>query len=189
MHDLEHLEIASAEDLRAWLTEHHGQDDGIWCVTWKKSHPDRYVSTDEILDEILAFGWIDGRRMKVDESRTKQLLTPRRAQHWSGTYKQRAARLIAEGRMHPSGLASIERSKAAGLWDFLDDVDALIVPDDLQEAFARHPPAAERFASMGPATQRFALRWIKLAKTAPTRAKRVEETAARASRGEKVPGA
>lgn len=60
-----------------------------------------------------------------------QLIAPRKAQHWALSYKKRAERLISEKRLHPSGLTSIELSKASGLWNFMDDVDQLIVPNDL----------------------------------------------------------
>lgn len=66
-----------------------------------------------------------------------QLIGPRRAQHWSKSYKDRAADLIADGRMHPAGLAAIESSKHRRLWDVMDDVDALIAPNDLVAALDR----------------------------------------------------
>jgi hypothetical protein len=32
--------------------------------------PEKYVSIDEVLDELLCFGWIDGIRRKLDLDRT-----------------------------------------------------------------------------------------------------------------------
>ncbi|MEN0003996.1 MAG: YdeI/OmpD-associated family protein, partial [Bacteroidota bacterium] len=147
-----------------------------------------YVSTGEILDELLCYGWIDGIRRKLDQDRTMQLLSPRKVQHWAKTYKDRAARLIEEGRMQPPGFQSIEASKANGLWNFMDDVDALIKPDDLVKALEAHPPALEHFNAFPDSVQRFTLRWIKLAKQASTRAKRIEKTATLAANGKKIPG-
>ncbi|MEM6815918.1 MAG: hypothetical protein AAF600_16280 [Bacteroidota bacterium] len=66
---------------------HHSQEDSIWLVTYKKSTPDKYVDRGQVLDELLCFGGIDGRRMKLDDERTMQLISPRRVQHWSKTYK------------------------------------------------------------------------------------------------------
>jgi len=96
---------------------------------------------------VIAFGWIDGIRRKIDpqvnangelEERTMQLIAPRSTQHWAKTYKDRAAKLEAEGRMHEAGLAAIQRSKKSGMWTFMDDVDALLTPQHLQAALARH---------------------------------------------------
>jgi len=180
--------IASSADLRTWLQEHHAQEEGVWLVTYKKHTGDKYVSTGEVLDELLAFGWIDGIRRKLDADRTMQLITRRRAQHWPKTYKDRVAKLEHEGRMADPGRATVSAAKASGLWTFLDDVDALVQPPDLVAAFTKHPVAATNFLSFGAAKQRFALRWIKLAKTATTRNKRIEKTVACAAEGKGVPG-
>ncbi|MEM6925331.1 MAG: YdeI/OmpD-associated family protein [Myxococcota bacterium] len=187
--DRERVAVASPSELRRWLETHHGQTEGVWLVTFKKHAGDRYVSTGQVLDELLCFGWIDGRRMKLDDDRTMQLISPRRVQHWSKTYKDRAAKLIEEGRMAAPGLAAIERSKADGMWTFLDDVDALVQPPDLVAAFEAHPPAQSNFDAFPPSTQRFALRWIKLAKSGKARANRITKTAELAAQGKKVPGA
>ena len=187
--NLERLEITSPEELRRWLLEHHDQENGVWLVTFKKQHADRYVSRDQVLDELVSFGWMDGVRRKLDADRTMQLVSPRRVQHGAKTYKDRAAALIAEGRMHEAGLRSIEQSKKAGLWDFMDDVDALIVPQDLDAALVAHPPARLNFEAFPDSTKRNTLRWVKLAKTATTRKKRIEETARRAAMNERVPNA
>ncbi len=181
------VEISSAADLEDWLCDHHGQAESVWLVTWKKTHPDRFVSTGEILDALVAFGWIDGIRRKLDDDRTMQLISPRKVQHWAKSYKDRAARLIEEGRMQPSGLASIEDGKVSGLWSFMDDVDALIVPDDLADAFAASAPAAANFDASAPSYRRNVLRWIKLAKTPATRAKRIAQAADFAMRDQKIP--
>ncbi len=186
--NFEQVEVHSAGQLRAWLGQNHGQKESIWLVTFKKHFADKYVSTSEVLDELLCFGWIDGIRRKLDADRTMQLIFPRKAQHWAKTYKERAARLEAEGRMQKPGRKAIEESKKNGLWHFMDDVDALIKPKDLLKALQTNPPAEENFNALPPATQRFILRWIKLAKTEATRAKRIEKTATLAQKGEKIPG-
>lgn len=181
------VEVTSAAELRVWLEHHHTQHESIWLVTYKKHTGARYVSRQQVLDELLCFGWIDGIARKLDDNRTMQLLSPRRVQHWAKSYKDRAARLIQEGRMHPAGLRAIEESKRQGLWDAMDDVDALVIPDDLAAAFAARPPAAEQFAAMAPSYRRNVLRWIALAKTTATRIRRIEQTAVLTARNEQVP--
>jgi uncharacterized protein YdeI (YjbR/CyaY-like superfamily) len=182
------VEVASADELRQWLTDNHEQQDSVWLVTYKKHISAKYVSTAEVLDELLCFGWIDGVRRKLDEDRTMQLIAPRKAQHWAKSYKERAAKLEKEGRMTAAGRLAIQRSKDAGLWNLMDDVDALIKPEDLVCALEARPPAMENFDGFGDASKRFVLRWIKLAKSPKTRAKRIEQTAVLAARNEKIPG-
>ena len=184
----EKVEVNDAAALRAWLSQHHSREEGIWLVTYKKVVPEKYVSREEVLDELLCFGWIDGIRRKLDEERTMQLITPRRVEHWTKTYKERAARLIEKGKMEEPGQQSIEASKRNGLWNFMDDVDALIVPPDLQTALELVEGASDFFAGINPSSKRNTLRWIKLAKTDKTRNKRIVEIARLSGKGEKLKG-
>ncbi len=186
--DFEQVEVTSAAALRAWLEQHHARERGVWLVTWKKAVPTRYVSKDEVLDELMCFGWVDGVARVVDGQRTMQLISPRRAQHWARSYKTRVARLADEGRMHPAGTASVQAARASGAWTFMDDVDDLVVPADLAAALADRPGAAAYFDAIPPAARRNTLRLIKLARTTVTRARRVAQTADLAQRGQRVPG-
>lgn len=182
------VEITSVEGLRNWLINNHNQDKGVWLVTFKKCEIKKYVSREEVLDELLCFGWIDGIRRKLDEKRTMQLITRRRVQHWSKTYKERVSKLIDQGKMHDAGLRSISISKSNGLWDFMDDVDNLIVPKDLQKELSNKKEALEFFNSINPSSKRFVLRWVKLAKTEKTRKNRIQKLVELSSKGEKLPG-
>lgn len=182
------VEVSSSQELRAWLEQHHAQKDSVWLVTFKKTVPDKYLSTSEVLDELLCFGWIDGIRRKLDDNRTMQLISPRKVEHWAKTYKDRAAKLIEEGKMQEAGFRSIELSKQAGLWDFMDDVDNLVVPEDLQNALKKYKGATEFFYAINDSSKRFVLRYIKLAKTEKTRVSRIEQIAVLASKGEKLKG-
>ena len=184
----EQIQVASVEELREWLLHNHYSRESYWLVTFKKSVPEKYLSTADVLDQLLCFGWIDGIRRKLDENRTMQLICQRKAQHWASSYKKRAERLIQEEKMHPAGLQAIERSKKEGLWNFMDDVDQLIVPQDLVNALNTYKGAIDFFDSINDSSKRFVLRWIKLAKTPKTRIKRIEKIALLSSRKEKLKG-
>ena len=181
-----HVPVASVDELRAWLLEHHAQTEAVWLVTWKKAVPAKHVTTDQVLDELVAFGWIDGIRRRVDDERTRQLVSPRRTKPWARSYRQRAERLAADGRMHASGAASVEGAKASGMWDAMDDVDDLLVPDDLDAALTSRPPARAEFDAFPPSTRRNVLRWIASAKTTATREKRIRATVEEAAQGRRV---
>jgi uncharacterized protein YdeI (YjbR/CyaY-like superfamily) len=183
----EKVEVTSANQLREWLAAHHTQQESIWLVTYKKHVPEKYVSGAQILDEVLCFGWIDGIRRKLDNDRTMQLLGPRRVYHWSKTYKERAARLEQENRMHPAGLEAIAESKRQGLWDYLDEVDALVLPADLVAALSAHSVATETFAAYAPSYRRNVLRWVFLAKTSATRNKRITRIVDATIQNDKIP--
>lgn len=178
------IEVTSAEALWAWLDRHHRQAESVWLVTWKKANPEKYVSREEVLDALIAYGWIDGVRKAVDAEKTMQLISPRQQRAWAESYKLRAARLEAEGRMRAPGRAAIEASKTAGLWDAQAEVDALTVPEDLMEALGA---GRAWYEAAAPSYRRNVLRWIAGAKTAATRERRVAAVASHAAEGRKVP--
>ncbi|MEM9050413.1 MAG: YdeI/OmpD-associated family protein [Bacteroidota bacterium] len=184
----EKVEISSNEQLNQWLAKNHKQKESVWLVTFKKSVEDKYVSRWDVLDELICFGWIDGIRRKLDDDRTMQLISPRKVEHWAKTYKERAAKLTEEGRMHRAGIQSIEASKESGLWNFMDDVDNLIIPDDLKKSLVQIDGAKAFFENLNDSSKRFVLRWIKLAKTEKTRINRIQKITELSAKGEKLPG-
>jgi uncharacterized protein YdeI (YjbR/CyaY-like superfamily) len=181
------VEIRSVADLHAWLLEHHQQADSVWLVTWKKKPGAPFVSADAVLDELIAFGWIDGLRRKLDDDQTMQLISPRKQQAWAKTYKDRAARLEAEGRMHAAGRAAIDAAKTAGRWDETAAVDALIMPDDLAAALRAQPVAAVFFEASAPSYRRNVLRWLYAAKRAETRSERIAKIVESSANARKIP--
>ena len=182
------IEVSSIQELSNWLEKNHHQKESVWLVTFKKIVPEKYLSTSDVLDLLLCYGWIDGVRRKLDGTRTMQLISPRRIEHWAKTYKDRAERLISEGKMKDAGFLSIQLSKEHGLWDFMDEVDRLIVPDDLEKELNRFNGATEFFHSINDSSKRFVLRWIKLAKTEKTRMARISQLALLSAKGEKLKG-
>lgn len=186
--NFEQVEIQSADELRNWLLQHFAQKDSIWLVTFKKEVPEKYVSTQEVLDQLLCFGWIDGIRRKLDETRTMQLIAPRKVEHWAKTYKDRFEKLEKVGLVHQSGYDSVAASKKAGLWDFMNDVDNLIVPNDLQQALNQNQAAFIFFDKLSASNKRFVLRYLKFAKTEATRQKRIVQIVTLSAQNKKVPG-
>ena len=152
-------------------------------MTWKKGDA-RYLSRDAVLDALLAWGWIDGRRKVLDATRTMQLIGPRRQQAWAQSYKDRAQQLEREGRMQAPGRAAVAAGKTSGLWNFFADVDALILPEDLAVALADHRALWD---GLPPSYRRNVLRWIKLSKTEATRSRRIAQVAEACAAGKRVP--
>lgn len=184
MKDLERVEVRSRAELRRWLLAHHRQNESIWLVTWRKSAGDAHLPADAIVDEALAFGWIDSLPRALDATRTMRMLSPRRAgSGWSKVNKQRIEALVARGQMHAAGLAAIERAKADGSWTWLDTVETLAEPPDLRDALDADAPAARHWQNFPPSVRRAILEWIAQAKTAATRGRRIAQTVAQAHDG------
>ena len=160
---------------RAWLTENHATVSGVWLVLWKRHTGHPTVGYEEAVEEALCFGWIDARTSKLDADRSLQWFSPRRAKGtWAKTNKDRVARLEAAGLMTDAGRAVIAVAKANGSWNSLDDIDAMIVPPDLEAALADHDGARAHFDSRSPSQRRAALAFVTQVKRADLRAARVQ---------------
>lgn len=156
----------------------------MWLVTFKKATGDRHVPYDDVVEEALCCGWVDSQGRLLDDARSQLLMTPRkRGSNWSRKNKQRIDRLLAAGLIAPAGLAAVESAKADGSWTALDAVEDLIEPDDLRAALDADPEARRQWGRFPPSTRRGILEWIGNAKRAPTRGKRIAETAGLAAAG------
>jgi len=169
--------VESRAQWREWLMEFHRTSPGAWVATWKTASAGPSVPTSDISEEALCFGWVDSRPGRLDDERSRSLVTPRKAtSSWSRVNKERAARLIDRGLMAPAGLAAVEAAKANGVWNALDAVEALVEPPDLRHALDAEPDARRHWDGFPRSTRRAILEWIASAKRATTRAERVERT-------------
>jgi uncharacterized protein YdeI (YjbR/CyaY-like superfamily) len=133
----------------------------------------------------LCYGWIDGQTARFDDDYTLQAFTPRRKNSpWSQINREHVARLIAEGRMRPGGLAEIERAQADGRWDAAYRQKGATAPPDLQAALDANPAAAAYIDGLT-AVQRFQIYFrIGGIKTPAVRAARIADVVEKAARGE-----
>jgi uncharacterized protein YdeI (YjbR/CyaY-like superfamily) len=181
------LIVRDAAAWRAWLAEHHAEPDGVWLVLAKKGTVEpTSLGYDDALEEALCHGWIDGQVRRRDETTYKQRFTPRRKRSpWSKRNVGLVERLKAEGRMHPAGLAEIERAKSDGRWEAAYAGAATIeVPDDLAAALAAEPKAKELFEQLTSQNRYAVLYRVTTAKRAQTRERRIREFVAMLARGE-----
>jgi uncharacterized protein YdeI (YjbR/CyaY-like superfamily) len=175
--DYERIHPETRAIWRTWLEGHHDRSPGVWVVHWRTATGKRRLGYEELVEEALCFGWIDSRARGLDDERSMITMTPRRpASNWSRSNKVRVERLIAEGRMTAAGLRAVELAKTNGSWEALDDVEALIVPDDLAAALAGDPRARTNFEAFTPSVKRAILYWITSAKRAETRSRRIAQT-------------
>jgi len=162
---------------RAWLAEHHGRVSGIWLRLAKPAAQEATLSYAEALDEALCFGWIDAQTRGLDNAYWLKRFTPRKpASKWSKINTQKAEALIAAGRMHPAGLAEVERARADGRWDSAyAGPRSMAVPDDLKAALDACPEAAAFFATINSQNRYAILYRIATVKRPETRARRIEQ--------------
>jgi len=159
----------------------------VWLVTWRKASGRPVLTYEDAVSEALAFGWVDSKGGKLDDERTMLWFTARKKRSgWARPNKRRVADLEAAGLMTDAGRRVAEAAKADGSWTMLDDVGDLVVPADLAAAFDAVPGSREQWEAFPRSARRGILEWIVQARTAPTRAQRIADTAEKAGRGERA---
>jgi uncharacterized protein YdeI (YjbR/CyaY-like superfamily) len=112
------LPFVTWQAFEAWLEKHHADQPGLWVKFAKKGRGIASISLPEALEVALCFGWVDSKMHRYDDDYYVLRYQPRRPRStWSARNKDLAARLIAHGRMRPSGFAQVEAAKADGRWD------------------------------------------------------------------------
>lgn len=93
---------------RAWLETYHRTKPEVWLQTYRKATGKPSVSYDDVVEECLCFGWIDGISKKYDEESAVQRITPRRKKTFlSELNRQRIWKLQKLGLMTDAGIEPI----------------------------------------------------------------------------------
>ncbi|WP_210481563.1 YdeI family protein [Naasia sp. SYSU D00948] len=171
-----------------WLARNHDTSPGIWLRLAKKGSGIASVTYDQALLVALCWGWIDGQKRPQDDRYWLQGFGPRTSRSpWSKRNRDFAEKLIADGRMQPSGLAEVERARADGRWErAYEGQRSAELPDDFLAA-VRQDPDAERFLEQLDKANRFAIFYrIQEAKRPETRERRIRNFVEMLARGEKL---
>jgi uncharacterized protein YdeI (YjbR/CyaY-like superfamily) len=144
------LECASDADWERWLEGNHDASNGVWLKFAKRGASVPTVSHAEALEVAICFGWIDGQVRRMDETHYLQRFTPRGPRSkWSQVNREKAERLIADGRMRDAGHAHIASAQADGRWEAAyEPPSRATVPDDLQQALDADPAAKAFFSTL-----------------------------------------
>jgi uncharacterized protein YdeI (YjbR/CyaY-like superfamily) len=183
--DLPIVQAADKAEWRKWLEQNHDRVAAVWLKFAKKGAPVPTVSYAEAIEEALCHGWIDGQVRAFDAHFYLQRFTPRRPRSkWSEINREKATKLIAEGRMRPAGLAQVEAAKADGRWDAAYPAQSrATVPDDFQQALDQNDDAKAFFETLTGATRYAFLYRLHNVTDPPARAKRIASYIERLSAG------
>jgi len=186
MNEVEVYDPSDRKAWRSWLAKNHATKTSVWLVLYKKNAQKATISWREAVDEALCFGWIDSKKIKIDAESSHQYFSPRKAKSgWSKINKAKVQELIEQGLLTAAGLKSIETAKNNGSWNLLDDVEALIIPTDLDQAFALYSGSKDYFLTLSKSVRKMMLHWVSSAKKIETRHKRIVEIAAKAGENKK----
>lgn len=161
---------------REWLEENHLSEQSVWVVFYSKKSEKETITWSEAVDVALCFGWIDSKKIKIDEETSHQFFSRRKPKStWSKINKQKIQHLLENGLMTKAGLDSIEIAKQNGSWTILDEVEELIIPTDLEKAFEKHENSKTHFLSLSKSVRKMMLASLVLAKRPETRQKRIDD--------------
>ncbi|MCX4524306.1 YdeI/OmpD-associated family protein [Streptomyces sp. NBC_01551] len=145
------IAFADAAAFENWLAEHHTRREGVWVKMAKKNSGIASVTSDELVDIGLCYGWISGRRRSYDDERHYlQKYVPRRPKSlWSQVNVDKVAALTAAGRMREPGLAEVRAAREDGRWArAYAPQKTAPVPPDLAAALDADPQAREAFEAL-----------------------------------------
>lgn len=171
------LGFSSEQEWRAWLERNHSSAEGVWVSIAKKGTGIESVRYPQVLEHAICFGWIDGRRERLDDERFLQRFTPRRARSpWSRINREKAELLGKRGLMAPAGLEQVRRAKEDGRWErAYAPQRTAAVPEDLQRELDARPAAAAAFAALSAQNRYSILYRLDQARRPQTRASRLAE--------------
>lgn len=140
---------------REWLEAYHREKPEVWVRIFRKASGKPSLPYDDLVEECLCFGWIDGVVKKLDEESRVQRISPRRKKSFlSELNRQRVWKLQKMGLMTPAGLAPIESQ--VGSPD-----DPLEVPEWITQQLKEDPLVWDNFQQFSHFYKRLKIGWIK----------------------------
>ncbi|MFC7431448.1 MULTISPECIES: YdeI family protein [unclassified Agrococcus] len=176
-----------AAELRRWLEVHHETASELWMGLHKRSSPvvDQGLTWAEAVPEALCFGWIDSVSQPIDEHTRRQRWTPRSSRStWSAVNVAHVERLLAEGRMHPAGIAAYERRSPERTGTYSHEQESVALAPDEQAVLDASAPATAFLEAAASGYVRAAIHWVASAKRDETRARRVVQLVEACEAGE-----
>ncbi|HXL20599.1 MAG TPA: YdeI/OmpD-associated family protein [Streptosporangiaceae bacterium] len=167
--------FATAGELREWLERNHATAAELFVGFYRRGSGKPSITWQELVDEELCFGWIDGIRQGIDEVSYTNRITPRKPRStWSAVNIARAQELIRLGRMHPAGLKAFERrtDERSAIYSYEQRKSARL-QRGAERSFRANQKAWTFFQAQAPGYRQAATWWVISAKREETRKKRL----------------
>lgn len=174
-------------DLRRWFEANHAAATELILGYYKVGAGRPSVTWPESVREALCFGWIDGVRKSIDAESYQIRFTPRRpGSIWSAVNIRLVGELMAQGKMHPPGLAAFEKRKAEKSEIYAFEQKDVEFSAEYEARFRAHPEAWALFQKMPKSYRTQATWWVMSAKQQATREKRLAELIAESAAGRRL---
>lgn len=163
-------------DLDEWLRVNHAVESELWVKIFKKNSGVLSVSWNDVVVEVLCWGWIDGVKKTFDDQSYLQRITPRTVRSsWSKRNTEHVERLISEGRMKEPGLVHVRAAKADGRWENAYVASEMEVPADFLAAIEEQPRVKLFFETLNKSSRYVIAHDLMSAKKPETRQRRLEK--------------
>ena len=167
---------------RRWLEKNHARREEIWLAFYKKASGKQTIRYDQAVEEALCFGWVDGKKRKLDEEAYAFRFTPRKVKSaWSKSNLVRVERLIAEGKMMAAGLAAYNSGDRRETPPLPTEL-----PKALEEQFRKQRAAWANYETFPSGYRRLTAGWVASAKREETRLKRLQKLIECSARNERI---
>jgi len=152
------LYVTSRDAWRAWLEKNSRSEADVWLIYYRKGTGKPRIPYNDAVEEALCFGWIDSIRKRLDEERSVQRFSPRKARtSYSQTNKERLRRLIKQEKVAPAVLESLVDV----------DLDHFEYPSDIMKALRENARAWRNLQKYSGAYQRIRIAYIESGRKRP----------------------
>lgn len=170
------MSFETPSDLDEWLRVNHAVESELWIKIFKKNSGIRSVSWNDVVVEVLCWGWIDGVKKTFDDESYLQRITPRTVRSsWSKRNTEHVERLTSEGRMKEPGLVHVRAAKADGRWENAYVMSEMEVPADFLAALEEQPRVKLFFEKLNKSSRDVIAHGLTSAKKPETRQRRFEK--------------
>jgi uncharacterized protein YdeI (YjbR/CyaY-like superfamily) len=177
----------NSRELRDWFRKNSARAAELWVGYYKRDSAKPRVTRPESVDQALCFGWIDGIRKRVDDTRYTIRFTPRRAgSTWSSINVRRMKALIAAGQVSAAGKEAFAQRKSnrSGIYSF--EQRTVKLPAPYAAVLKKHKTAHSFFESQPAHYRKAATWWVVSAKQEQTRQRRLQQLIADSAQGLRI---
>ena len=162
-------------DFRKWLEKNHNIKTELIVGLYKKTSGKANMSWSEMVDQLLCFGWIDGRTNTIDAERWCIRITPRKADSIWSTVNIKKMEMLTKARlMLPAGIAAFEKRKESKSNIYSHESDAKLLAPDYEKLFKSNKKAWDFFNAHPPGYRKTAIHLVMTAKQEKTQLSRLE---------------
>lgn len=181
---MEPVFFTDPQALRKWLEQNHDTATELIVGLFKKGSGKENISWPEIVDQVLCFGWIDGKGKSIDNERWCIRITPRKPSSiWSAVNIKKMETLTQAGLMRPEGLAAFEKRKEEKSRIYSHESQAKSLAPEYEKTFKANKKAWEFWSAQPPGYRKTVIHIIMTAKQEKTQISRLQSVIADSEAG------